>query len=149
MDDNFRKKETHDIDHNNISTSVGARNNRLNELLNKKYYGKINISIGKKIMADHYDVYLDKNEPGQRSICKHMEKTIEHCARPPFYPFGCVDGKVVDSDMAEKMSFWGRFGSSCGREFSAKKHIKEHLEFKKWEGVLEDFKKEKWVKIET
>lgn len=149
MDDDFRKKETHDIDHDNITTSVGARNNRLNELLNKKYYGKINISIGKKIMADHYDVYLDKNERGQRSICKHMEKTIEHCARPPFYPFGCVDGKVVDSNMAEKMSFWGRFGSACGREFSAKKHIKEHPEFKKWEGVLEDFKREKWVKIET
>ena len=147
MDEKLRKKETHDIDHDNISTSVGSRNHRLNELLNKKYYGKININIAKQVMADHYDMYLKKEHMGERGICKHLESSIEHCKRAPFMPFGCTDAKVVNTEMAEKCEFWGRFGSGCGRKFSVKTHIREHPEYKHWHNVLEDFKSEKWIKI--
>lgn len=147
ISDELRKKETNDIDHDNISTSVGARNYRLNELLNKKYYGKINLSNAKQIMGDHYDVYLDKNIKNSRGICKHLESSIEHCKKPPFYPFGCTDAKVVNSEMAKNNSFWGRFGSGCGRVFSVKKYIREHPEYKEWEDKIEDFKNEKWIKI--
>lgn len=147
MDDNFRKKETNDIDHNNISISVGARNNRLNELLNKKYYGKINLSIGKTVMSDHYDTYLNRYEPNSRSICKHLETSIEHCKTQPFYPRGCTDAKVVNTEMAKNMMFLGRFGSGCGRKFSVKKHVKEHPEWKHWGAHLNDFKGENWIKI--
>ena len=143
----IRKKETDDIDHNNISTSVGARNNRLNELLNKKYYGKININIAKQMLGDHYDVYMKNNIKGVRGICKHLESSVEHCKRPPFYPFGTTDAKVVDTEMAKNNSFMGRFGSGCGRVFSIKKHIRQHPEYKDWEGKIEDFKNEKWIKI--
>lgn len=148
ISDKLRKKETNDIDHNNISTSVGARNYRLNDLLNKKYYGKINISIAKQIMGEHYDVYMKNNIKGVRGICKHLESSIEHCKRRPYYPFGTTDAKVVDTEMAKKNSFMGRFGSGCGRVFSIKRHIREHPEYKEWEGKIEDFKNEKWVKIE-
>ena len=148
ISDKLRKKETNDIDHNNITTSVGARNSRLNELLNKKYYGKININIAKEIMGDHYDVYLNKNIQNSRGICKHLESSIEHCKKPPFYPFGTTDAKVVDTQMAKNNSFMGIFGSGCGRAFSIKKHIREHPEYKNWEGKIEDLKSEKWIKIE-
>ena len=147
MNDNFRKKVTHDIDHDNISTSVGSRNHRLNDLLNHKYFGKINMEIAKKVMADHYDSYLEKDSQGSRSICKHLESSIEHCKRPPFMPFGCTDAKVVNTEMARNNSFWGRFGSGCGRKFSIKKHISMHPEYRHWGKVTEDFTGEKWIKI--
>jgi hypothetical protein len=147
MDEKIRKTETHDIDHSNISSSVGARNYRLNDLLNNQYYGKIDLSIAKKVMADHYDVYLKKNERNSRGICKHLESSIEHCKTPPFYPRGCTDAKVTDTQMAKDMAFWGRFGSGCGRKFSVKKHIRDHPEWKRWASVVEDFKGENWIKI--
>ena len=81
MNDRLRKTETTDIDHTNVTTSSGARNYRLNELLNDTYYGKINVEIGKKVLADHYDVYLNKDVPNIRSICKHLESSEEHCNR--------------------------------------------------------------------
>jgi hypothetical protein len=145
--DDFRKKETDDVDHDNISTSVGSRNHRLDELLNHKYYGKINLEVAKQVMSDHYDMLLKKDNPGIRTVCKHLESSMEHCKRPPFMPSGCTDAKVVNTELARNNSFWGRFGSGCGRKFSAKSHIKEHPEFKDWKNVLEDFKGEKWIKI--
>jgi hypothetical protein len=147
MNDRLRKTETTDIDHTNVTTSSGARNYRLNELLNDTYYGKIDAEIGKKVLADHYDVYLNKDVPNIRSICKHLESSEEHCNRPPFYPFGCTDGKVITSEMARQNTFWARFGSSCGRKFSVKKYVKEHPEYKAWTQVLNDFKGENWIKI--
>jgi hypothetical protein len=148
MDKKLREKETYDIDHYNTSTSVGARNYRLNELLNKKYYGKINMENSKTVLADHYDVHMNKNIMNGRSICKHMELDKEHCALLPYALFGCTDGKVVNRELAKNMSFFARFGSACGREFSIKKHIKEHPEFSYWKGLITDFKKEKWEKID-
>jgi hypothetical protein len=147
MDEHLRRLETTDRDHTNITTSVGARNQRLNELLNHTYYGKINEEVGKKVLADHYDVYLKRNAPNVRSICRHVESSEEHCKRPPFYPFGCTDGKVITSEMARNNTFWGRFGSSCGRKFSIKKYVREHPEYKSWAPILNDFKGENWIKI--
>ena len=148
MGENIRKKETTDVDHLNISTSVGARNHRLNYLLNKKYYGKINIHNAKEIMADHYDPYLEKDVMGVRGICKHMELSPEHTNRPPYMLFGCTDAKVVNTNMAMKLSYCGRFGPACGSSFSIKKHIRMHPEYKDWEDVVDDFKSYKWTTIE-
>jgi len=146
--DKLRNKETNDIDHTNITTSVGSRNIRLDYLLNDKYKGKINIENAKTILSDHYDSYLKLDYPGIRSICKHCELSDEHSPhREPHYLFGCTDAKVVNSDMARKMAFTGRFGSACGREFSIKKHIIENPKYKKWAKVVDDFVSYDWTNI--
>lgn len=145
--DELREKETHDVDYKNITTSVGARNCRLNDLLNNVYYGKINIENGKKVISDHYDVHMNKNVRNNRSICNHCELDDEYCKRPPFYPYGCTDAKIVNSEMAKQLGFFGRFGSGCGRIFSVDEFVKKHPQHSDWKKVLNDFKNEKWVKI--
>ena len=115
MGKKIRETETYDEDHLNITTSVGARNKRLKQLLMHEHFGKINLENAKKVMADHYDVFLEKDVKNGRGICKHAESDEEHCGAPAHYPFGCTDAKVVNSEMAKKMSFVGRFGSGCGR----------------------------------
>lgn len=137
MDPKIRMKETVDKDFGNTKTSSGARNMRLHYLLFEKFAGKMTVANAKTIITDHYDVYLDENTNGNsRTVCKHIGDD--------YYPFGCTDGKVVDTKMAKKMSFLGRFGLPCGQSFSAKKHISKHPKYKKWESYLEDMPSRPW-----
>ena len=147
IDFKFRSLETTDNDLYNLETSSGSRNSRLDHLLNKVYYGKINTQNAKKILSDHYDSSLGKNVMNSRSICKHSELEYRKNSILSYYPFGSTDGKVVDSTMAKRMKFEGRFGSCCGRPFNAAEHIKKHPEYDKWKGILENIPKNKWTMI--
>jgi hypothetical protein len=139
----IRDKETKDKNHWVTSTSVGARNVRLHVLLYETYYGKINISNAKKILSDHYDVFLDKPTDGNiRSICKHNN-----------YSFGAIDGKVVNSEMAKQMKFEGIYGNSCGRKFEVKSIFRKHLtrkQKKKYTNMrpfLRNISSNKWTRL--
>lgn len=138
----LRKKDTDDKDFLDTHTSSGARNVRLHFLLYETYYGKINLENARKIIADHYDVLLGKDICNSRGICNHAEKDSED----PF-PFGCTDGKVVNTEMTKNMSFWGIMGSSCGRSFSVHDFIKEHPRFKSWKDYMRDFPRLPWTKL--
>ena len=120
-----------------------SRNMRFNYLLNDKYFGKINVSNSKSILSDHYDVYLNKNMPNQRSICKHGVYST-----PPSL-FGNVDGKVVTSAMAKKLEFVARYGPACGRVFDASEFISENPKYVIWKDVLKDFDRMDWIRITT
>jgi hypothetical protein len=147
MDFELRTIETNDNTFYDLGNSSGARNARLDALLNAKYYGKIDLEIAKRIISDHYDVHTNKDEPNSLSICKHSNLDDTSSSRHPFYPWGCVDGKVTDSDMAQKMKFMGRQGASCGMSFNAKKYLKEHPKYKSWESVLVDMPTHQWTKL--
>lgn len=144
----LREVETTDNDIYNIETSSGSRNKRFYYLLNNKYYGKIDIDVSKKILSDHYDCVLDKNKLGNRNICKHCELSDNNEKRTPYYPYGCFDGKVVNYNMIKNMSFYGRFGSSCGRIFNVKEYLKKNPEYLHWKKYLSDIPKYDWIKIE-
>jgi len=148
--ENVRKNETNDKDYDNLFTSSGSRNARLNELLNEKYNGSINLDNSKKILSDHYDMFLKKNILNSRGICKHLELEPEPDKKStkPFYPFGCTDTKIVNSEMASKLSFLGKMGCGCGEPFNVKKYIKEHPEYEHWANILVDRPNRKWLKIE-
>lgn len=147
MDKKLRERETTDEDHDNISTTSGGRNARLNDLLNNLYKGKLNITNAKKIMADHYDTYLRRNEMNGRVICNHSESDFRKCGYYPYDLFGCTDGKVVNTEMAKKLTFQGRFGSACGRKFSIKQHIQDHPEMNKWRPYVKDFVQYHWINL--
>jgi len=150
ISEHLRKNETNDKDHENLFTSSGSRNARLNELLNEKYNGFINLDNSKKILSDHYDMFLKKNILNSRGICKHLELEPEPVKKgtKPFYPFGCTDTKIVNSEMASKLSFLGKMGCGCGEPFIVKKYIKDHPEYEDWANVLVDRPNRKWLKIE-
>lgn len=145
IDFELRSTETNDKDLFNVEKSSGARNFRFNQLLNETYYGKINTSNAKKILSDHYDVFLHKDEMNSRSICKHSEYDEGKFTGKPYYPFGCTDAKVVDSKLAKQLHFIGRFGNCCGKTFNIKKHVKKHPEYQDWLDYMEIYPKRKWI----
>jgi hypothetical protein len=133
-----------------IRRHQGARLVRLNELMDE-HKGKINIDIAQKIIADHYDVYLLKaDNPCSRTVCSHYDldarEYMSQADRPkPFSPRGALDGCVVDSAMAKNMSFYGRFGRSCGTPFSSKEFFDKHIQFNIFRPYVFDRPTQPWV----
>ena len=118
-----------------------------------EHKGKINIDIAKKIISDHYDVYLSKdNNPCSRTICSHYDldarEYMSDSSRPkPFAPRGATDGIVCDSTLAKKMSFIGRSGNSCGIPFLKDEFCKKHRQYNKFCPYLKDRPTEPWTEF--
>ena len=144
----IREKDTTDKTYWKKNESSGARNIRLHVLLYEKYYGKLNTDIAREILADHYDVDQEVETDGNHlSLCKHDYADDRPLKRGIRYPFGCTDGKVIDSQLAKQMQFVGRMGPACGYAFSASKYLKQNPKYKKWKTVLRDYPNEPWVKL--
>jgi hypothetical protein len=128
----------------------GARQVRLGELMDE-YKGKINIDVAKKIIADHHDVYLHKdNNPCSRTVCSHYDldprEYMSQADRPtPFKPQGAVDGVVCDTTMGKNMSFAARFGSSCGMPFKKDEFCKKHRQWAMFAPYLKDRPSQPWT----
>ena len=149
-DERIRNLECSNSGFYDIRRHQGARLVRLGDLMDE-HKGKLNIEVAKKIIADHYDVYLKKEEnPCSRTICSHYDldareyMSQEH--RPkPFAPHGAVDGIVCDTKMAKNMSFCGRFGNSCGIPFIAQQFFKEHRQYEKFAPYVHDRPSQPWT----
>ena len=134
-------------DETNIKNSNIARRVRWKQLM-IKYAGKINIDLAEKFEADHYDTYLNKIRPGNRTLCSHhdLDESL-YDNHVPYEPGGTYDGKVVDAKMAKNMSFMARWGSACGTAFNAKKFLQVHPQFDYLAGRLKDHPSEPWTKF--
>jgi hypothetical protein len=132
-------------DETNIKLSSVARRVRWKQLM-KENAGEINIKLAEAMEADHYDTYLEKINPGQRSLCGHWELDPQYVdSYIPYSPEGTVDGKVVDYQMARQMSFQARWGSSCGMPFSAGDFLGRHPQFDWMNGLLKDRPTRPWT----
>jgi len=102
---------------------------------------------GKKMLADHYDVYLKKEQPGQRTLCGHydMDDGSVPGSLAPYLPMGAFDGKVVDTAMAKKWQFWARWGRPCGMRFKADEFVAEHPQYEAFRPYLPDFPTQPWT----
>jgi hypothetical protein len=120
-----------------IRRHQGARKVRLTDLMDE-WKGKLNVTVAQQIISDHYDVYLNKENPCSRTCCAHYEldgrEYMSDPSRPkPHQPRGALDGNVIDTAMAKKMSFSIRWGNSCGLPFDANKFCSEN---RVWEYLL-------------
>jgi hypothetical protein len=113
--------------------SANARHIRWDHLMAENK-GQIDVALGQKFLADHFDTYLQKTEPSERTLCGHVELSSRGSKpwQPPFGTAGAVQNKVADATMAEQMSLSASMGHSCGIHFKAAKHLKAHPEFA-WE----------------
>ena len=147
-DPRIRNLECANTGYNDIRTAVGARRVRLTQLMGE-YHGKIDVEAAEKIMADHYDVYLEKENPCSRTVEGHYElDPFEYWPeRLPFAPQGAVDGKVIDSDLASQLSFWARWGNSSGMPFDAEKYLAEHIQWDYLDGYLKDRPTQPWTQF--
>lgn len=132
-------------DETNIKSSSVARRVRWKQLM-KENAGKIDINLAEVFESDHFDTYLGKDIPGQRSLCAHWELDPQfYTSDTPFSPDGTLDGKVIDSQMAKQMSFVARWGSSCGIAFDANAFLEEHPQFEWMRGLLKDRPTQPWT----
>lgn len=140
-DVNIRERETdNDASFRLETSSIRRRGERLDWLLNKVHWGNLDSNTAKQIISDHYDTHKKRVCKGTRSICKHEE--LHRSRRKSGDLYGAVDGKVVTAKMAKSLSFFGRWGSSCGRVFTATKTMKRRTPH------LPSFQNEPWTLLE-
>lgn len=148
-DPRIRNLECSNTGFDDIRRHQGARKVRLADLMDE-HKGKLNIEIAQKIIADHYDVYLNKENPCSRTCCSHYEldarEYMSDPARPkPFQPRGALDGNVIDSAMAKNMSFVLRWGNSCGMPFDKNKFCDENRVWDHLRPYLRDRPQQPWT----
>ena len=134
-----------------IRTATGARRVRLTQLMNQ-YRGQIDTEVAKTILADHYDVYLEKaDNPCSRTVDGHYElDPFQYWqARRPYSPQGSVDGKVMDSDMARNLSFVARWGNASGMPFDAAAFFLAHPQWDYLDGYVHDRPTQPWTEFKA
>ena len=144
-DVNILREETVAV-YDDVRDFCVSRRVRWNQMM-KKNFGKVDVEIAKKMLADHYDVYLGKEEPSFRTICGHWE--LDNGMVPgtmgAFLPGGAVDGKVVDSKMVKNWQLWAKWGSSCDIGFNAKEFLEKHPQYEWQKDYLVDMEAEPWT----
>jgi hypothetical protein len=143
------RDDTPGFEPNNPESTMNARHIRALAFM-KEHYGKLDTTLAEAYLSDHYDTYEKKVDAGMRSLCGHEEMSAlgePVWGDPPFSPGGAVTGKVMDSDMAAKLSFIGRAGHPCGEDFLAEPFFKAHPEFAWEKPILHDMKAGPWTVI--
>jgi len=134
------------FDANNPASSPNARHARWDQLMEANR-GKIDTTLAESFISDHYDAYEKKEDPNHRTLCGHGEQPTAGDPtriKAPFNPTGAVEGKVMDTHLAETMSFIARIGHPCGHDFKAQPFLDAHPEYS-WEApVLRDMDAGPW-----
>jgi hypothetical protein len=144
------KTET-DFDPANMSSSANARRVRWEQLMpaNK---GKIDVTLGEKFLADHWDTYESKEVADRRALCGHGDTSPFSDAAwndAPFNPGGAVTAQAADSTMASKMMLEARAGHPCGEDFIADTFLKQHPEYDWQRPILVDMKGHPWTEFKA
>ncbi len=149
-DPDFIKAET-DFDPTNMASSPNARRKRWEELMPQNK-GQIDLALGEKFLADHWDSYEGKEDRNLRGLCGHGESDAHGdpvWAEPPYSPMGAVTSQAADSNLARNMSLQARAGHPCGEDFIADKFLKEHPQFDWQRSVLQDMKGNPWAEFKA
>jgi len=152
-DPQIRNLECSNTGYSDIRRHQGARRVRLTQFM-EEYKGKLDIVLAQEILADHYDVYLNKINPCSRTCCGHYELDdrafMSDPSRPkPYQPRGALDGVVCDTTLAKRMSLIGRWGSSCGMPFNKTDFCKQHIQWREQEPYLKDRPSQPWTEFTT
>ncbi len=145
------RDETPQFDAKNMAGSANARHVRWEQEM-KQHQGSIDIALAEQFLADHDDTFTGKKTADQRSLCGHVDAAkggVPEWDWAPYFPGGAVTGKVMDSDMAAKMSFTARAGHPCGEDFLAKPFLAAHPEFAWQAPALHDMKAGPWTTFTT
>ena len=102
-------------------------------------------------MADHYDTFLRKDTPSERTLCGHIDLSTRGSSpwQPAFGPAGTVQNKAADARMIAQMSFTAAMGHADGIDFKAARHLKEHPEFAWEKSVLRDLDSRPWTTFQV
>ena len=146
----FIKAET-DFNTSEMSSSPNARLKRWEEIM-PPAKGQIDIAMGEKFLADHWDTYEDKDARNRRGLCGHGDTASNPepgWAEAPYAPMGSVTAEAADSTLASNMSLQARAGHPCGEDFIADTFLKEHPEFEWQRPILKDMKGNPWAEFKA
>jgi hypothetical protein len=145
IDPALARDET-DFDLHDMSNSANARHVRWDQLMAENK-GRIDVALGQKFLADHFDTYEKKTSPSERTLCGHIELTSRGSKpwQPPYGTAGAVENKVADANMAANLELTAAMGHSCGINFKAAKHLKDHPEFAWEKEVLRNLDSHSWT----
>jgi hypothetical protein len=151
-DPRIRNLECVNTGYDDIRRHQGARRVRLTQFM-EQYKGQLDMRLGEEILADHYDVYLNRINPSSRTCCGHYELDerafMSQADRPkPFQPRGALDGIVCDTTLAKKMSLQARWGSSCGTPFDKQAFFKQHIQWRPQEPYVKSRPQQPWVMLD-
>jgi hypothetical protein len=137
------------FDPNNMASSPNARKVRWQQLLpaNK---GQIDLAMGEKFLADHFDTYEGKEDRNYRPLCGHGDTAVDGepvFGDPPYNPSGAVTSEAADSTLAKNMTLQARAGRPCGEDFLAEPFLKEHPQFEWQRPILIDMKGNPWAEF--
>ena len=101
--------------------------------LRDQYYGEIDAAIGRAMISDTYDSYLNEEHPGLRCLCGEPEYDTPYLPDRDignvYDPNGAFDGKVATEAMVlSGLSSWACWGRGSGDHFDAA----EWLEANPW-----------------
>jgi hypothetical protein len=142
-------KDETTFDPNNMAASANARHARWDELMAANQ-GKIDTTLAEAFLADHYDTYTKKTGPNRRTLCGHGDMPTEGdpmFAKEPYNPAGSVEGKVIDTNMAESMTFVAHSGHPCGTDFKAREFLQAHPEYNWQANTLIDMDAGPWTQF--
>ena len=111
--------------------------------------GRIDVAAGQRFLADHYDAFAKKMQPGERTLCGHVDLSPRGVADwlDPFAPAGTVQNKVTSAALAAKMSFTAALGHACGRDFHAAAHLARYPKFAWYAPILGDMDARRWTEF--
>jgi len=134
-----------------LSASANARHARWEEEM-QAHKGQLDVTLAEQFLADHEDVFTHRESADQRTLCGHVDTAKEGVPQwdmGPYNPFGAVQGKVTDSDLAAKMTMVAHAGHPCGEDFLAKPFLAAHPEYS-WEApILRDMKSGPWTEFSS
>lgn len=83
-------------------------------------WGKVDADVGMAMLADTYDVKLQKDFPDGRTLCGEYENSAADGAYHGKSAWGAIDGKVSTTAMAQQgLQQWARWGHPNGDGFDA------------------------------
>lgn len=149
FDPRIRNLESSNTGWDDIRRHQGARRVRLHQMM-EEHRGRLDVETAKQLIADHYDVYLNKINPCSRTTCSHYDldarEYMSQADRPkPFQPRGAVDGMAIDTATAQRMQLWGRWGSSCGMGFSKDAFCDRNMIWNTYRPYLHDRPPQPWT----
>lgn len=140
------RDEAHEFAVKDMGISANARHVRWDQLM-AEYKGKIDVEAAQRFLADHYDTFDKKTEPSERTLCGHIDLSPRGSKpwQPEYGPAGAVQNKAANGSMVDQMAFTAAMGHSCGLNFKAAQHLKEHSGFEWEKNALRDLDTHAWT----
>ncbi|HJQ25580.1 MAG TPA: C45 family peptidase [Blastocatellia bacterium] len=132
------------------TNGCNARRRRWEELM-KENRGKIDVSLAKRFLADHYDSARKRNAGSANTLCGHVELDDKGASADwrSFYPAGASNAKATDSKLATEMKLWAAVGHACGTDFKLDAFLKAHPEYEWQRELAGDLPSGNWTLFAT